>query len=156
MKRMIQITIAAFLILLSACFPQAQLETAATPAPTATMEVVEEDELILITPAPTPTPEPPTPTPEPTPTPTPSPSPTPEPTPEPSGLIGWSTGGFVPREEQTSTETEYIGENLHFTVTAVTDNELFRHKLTYYVTDIYCIVHSDYGSRYCTFLYFDF
>ncbi len=137
MKRILYILLPVLLILLCACFRQTPPEAAATPAPTAEPELIEEDELILITPVPTDTPEPPTPTPEPTPTPTPSPSPTPGPSPEPSGLIGWSVGGFVPREEQSSTETEYIGENLHFTVSAVTDHELFRHKLTYYVTDIY-------------------
>lgn len=101
------------------------------------VSTVEEDELTLITPVPTDTPEPPTPTPEPTPTPTPSPTPTPEPTPEPAGLIGWTQGGFVPREEQTRTETEYIGENLHFTVTRVFDDTSFKSEVTYYVTDIY-------------------
>ena len=139
MKRFILCLIISIALLLFACGSQLQAEAPApaTPEPTAVPEVIPEDVLVFITPEPTPTPEPPTPTPTPSPTPEPTPTPTPSPTPEPEGLIGWTEGGFVPREEQFATETEYAGENLHFTVSAITDNELFNHKLTYYVTDIY-------------------
>ncbi|MBR4905758.1 MAG: phosphodiester glycosidase family protein [Clostridia bacterium] len=136
MKRSILIIMFLFALFFCACGGLNSAVTS-TPAPTVSPEIIAEDELVFITPVPTDTPEPPTPTPEPTPTPTPSPSPTPTPTPEPEGLIGWVEGGFVPREEQFMTETEYAGENLHFTVSTITDDELFHHKLTYYVTDIY-------------------
>lgn len=118
----------------------ASTESPVSPAFSAAPTDVSEETLVLITPTPEPTPVPteePTPTPAPTPTPTPSPTPTPEPTPEPPGLIGWSQGGFVPREEQRFEENEYAGETLHVTVTKVVDNELVGRKLTYYVTDIY-------------------
>ena len=140
MKRFLQVFILISILLLLACKEQPAPEpvTESTPdATSAAASEIEEDLLVLITPAPTPTPEPPTPTPDPTPTPEPTPTPTPEPTPEPEGLIGWTAGGFVPREETVSTETEYISDNLHITVTKVVDNELVGRNLTYYVTDIY-------------------
>ncbi len=126
------------LLLICACGAQQQVETppAETPAatPVVTPEQVSEELLTLITPSPTPTPEP---TPTPSPTPTPTPVPTPAPTPEPEGLIGWSKGGFVPRAEKVQTETEYIGENLHVTVTTVVDDTAYKRRVVYYVTDIY-------------------
>lgn len=142
MKRLIQLL---FLISLSVlfcfCGSQGQVDSPVAsepePTPTAVSTIDAVDELVLVTPVPTDTPEPPTPTPEPTPTPTPSPTPTPEPTPEPTGLIGWTEGGFVPREEQTVTDTEYKGEKLHFTVSTVFDDTTFKSEVTYYVTDIY-------------------
>lgn len=136
MKRSISILFLLAALFLCACGGQNAAVTP-TPVPTASSEIIAEDELTFITPVPTDTPEPPTPTPEPTPTPKPTPTPTPSPTPEPEGLIGWAVGGFVPSEEKFMTETEYAGENLHFTVSTITDNELFNHRLTYYVTDIY-------------------
>lgn len=136
MKRSILIIMLLAALLLCACGGQNAAEMPSSPAP-ATPEIIGEDELVYISPVPTDTPVPLTPTPEPTPTPTPAPTPTPSPTPEPEGLIGWSIGGFVPREEQFVTETEYAGENLHFTVSTIKDDELFNHPLTYYVTDIY-------------------
>lgn len=128
--------IAASLLAICACGAEKQAEAVPTPAPTPveTPEPIVEDELTLVTPTPSPTPEP---TPTPSPTPTPTPTPTPEPTPEPTGLIGWSEGGFVPQAEQTQTETEYISENLHVTVTTVEDETTFNKRVTYYVTDIY-------------------
>ncbi|MDO4835675.1 MAG: phosphodiester glycosidase family protein [Clostridia bacterium] len=131
MKRLLTLICITVLLLLCACIGQKEAEITPSAVPEPVPTAVGEDELVLVTPEPTPTPEPPTPTPEPT------PSPTPEPTPEPDGLIGWTEGGFVPKEETVVGETEYIGENLHFTVTTVVDNELFGHRLTYYVTDIY-------------------
>ena len=129
--------IAIILFCLCACHLPNGDVSVSTETPEPESPAVVEEELTLVTPIPTDTPEPPTPTPTPTPTPEPTPSPTPTPTPEPSGLIGWSEGGFVPREQTVVTDTEYIGENLHFTVTTIVDNELFGHRLTYYVTDIY-------------------
>ncbi len=136
MKRILTGCILLLAMLFCACV-QPPAETAPGSDLLTTPEIIAEDELVLITPVPTDTPEPPTPNPEPTPTPEPTPSPTPTPTPEPDGLIGWSIGGFVPREEQAFTDTEYVGESLHCTVSTVVDNELFGHKLTYYVVDIY-------------------
>lgn len=136
MKRIVLSFIVAILLIICACGEQKQAETQ-PPVPTAEPEIIPEDELILITPAPTDTPVPPTPTPTPTPSPTPTPEPTPSPTPEPEGLIGWSKGGFVAREDRFSTETEYVGENLHFTVTTVDDETSFLSRTRYYVTDIY-------------------
>ncbi len=126
-------------LLLFACGSDHKDEPVFTPEPvvTAAPTPEAEDELTLITPVPTPTPEPPTPTPVPTPTPTPSPTPTPEPTPEPEGLIGWTKGGFVPKEEQISNEEEYIGENVHITVKTVYDETTYPRRVTYYITDIY-------------------
>ena len=131
MKRTLFIIVLLSVLLFDACSGPQTVESTPEPIVTIEPEPVVEEELTVVTPEPTATPEPPTPTPEPTPTPTPSP------TSEPEGLIDWSVGGFVPREEQTVTDTEYVGENLHFTVSTVSDNELFHHKLTYYVVDIY-------------------
>jgi exopolysaccharide biosynthesis protein len=137
MKRTLLIVMLVCALICAACGGQNSSGPTPEPVQTAEPDPIAEEELTLVTPEPTPTPVPPTPMPEPTPTPEPTPEPTPSPTPEPEGLIGWSVGGFVPREEQVRNETEYIGENLHFTVSTVTDNDLFRHKLTYYVVDIY-------------------
>ena len=106
-----------------------------TAAATETPITVEEDEIRLIATA---TPEPTeVPTPEPTDTPTPSPVPTDTPTPEPEGIIGWSTGGFVSREEMSCTEEEYVSDKLHFTVTKYEDAETYARRVTYFVTDLY-------------------
>lgn len=148
MKRLLSIAVLLLAILLfSSCEKPSVGQTPPSEAdasPVLTASPVpspQEDTLTLITPVPTDTPIPATPSPSPIPSPTPSPSPTPEPTPaptpEPSGLIGWTEGGFVPASEQTKTETEYIGENLHFTVTTVQDKTTFSGRVTYYVTDIY-------------------
>ncbi|MBQ1821257.1 MAG: phosphodiester glycosidase family protein [Clostridia bacterium] len=141
MKRFISTVLILFAaVLVFACHAQSSPE-ASVPTPGAASKPVStpegEDTLEYITPVPTDTPEPQTPTPSPTPSPSPTPTPTPSPTPEPDGLIGWTKGGFVPREETSSTETEYTGENLHFTVTTVEDETTYKGRVTYYVTDIY-------------------
>lgn len=102
-----------------------------TQLPVSTPALVEED-VSAVTPVPI-EPE----TPQPTETPTPSPVPTDTPTPEPEGLIGWSEGGFVPREEMRQTETEYVSDKLHFTVTKVFDKDTYSRAITYFVTDLY-------------------
>lgn len=63
--------------------------------------------------------------------------PTATPEPEPDGLIGWSVGGFVNREDTVKTESEYVSDKLHFTVTRVYDTEHFTRKVVYFVTDLY-------------------
>ncbi len=146
MKRIIPAAALLMLIpFMLGCNPDTDLPSETVEAPTAQPVVTaeppaQEDVLIVITPSPSPTPEPtevPTPTPEPTPTPTPTPAPTPSPTPEPEGLIGWTAGGFVPREEAYEDEDEYVSDNLHITVKKVVDNETYGKKLTYYIADIY-------------------
>lgn len=104
----------------------------ATPeAPAATPIAAEQDEVVFIaTQAPTPEASA-------TPTPEPTEAPTEVPTPEPEGLISWSKGGFVPREEASRTETEYVSDQLHFTVTTVFDKDHFDRDVTYFVTDLY-------------------
>ena len=101
-------------------------EATATPAP-----ISEQEEIITL--------ETPEPSMAPTQAPTvePTEEPTPSPTPEPDGLIGWTVGGFVPREETTRTETEYVSDTLHFTVTTVIDKDHFDRDVTYFVTDLY-------------------
>lgn len=99
------------------------------PEPSDPADIVE-----AVTPAPTPVP---TPIPSPTPSPTPTPTPTPSPTPEPDGLIGWSIGGFVPAEDASRTEEEYVSERLHITVSKVFDTETYGKNVTYFITDVY-------------------
>lgn len=112
-------------------------ETAAPTAPTQQSEVlpsqVAEDELTVITPSATDAPTLP-----PTPEPVETPEPTEAPTPEPEGLIGWSEGGFVPREERKQEELTYVSDNLNVTVTKYTDDkERFSDLVVYFVADIY-------------------
>ena len=103
-------------------------------APATQIEVIEENIDVVATETPIPTEIP---TPEPTDTPTPSPVPTETPTPEPDGLISWSKGGFVQREEKSCTEEEYVSDKLHFTVSKYHDEQTFSKSVTYFVTDLY-------------------
>ena len=73
----------------------------------------------------------------PTAAPTVTPEPTATPVPEPEGLIGWSVGGFVDRENTVHTETEYISDKLHITVTKIYDHDRFTRYVTYFVSDVY-------------------
>ena len=70
-------------------------------------------------------------------TPTDTPEPVEAPDPGPDGLISWTAGGFVARENMTVTETEYVSDKLHFTVSTVYDTEHFTRPVTYFVTDLY-------------------
>ena len=123
--------VAAIALVLGCSLTQKTVET--TPAPT--MPPLETpDTVIDLTPVPT---EVPTPIPTPTPSPTPTPTPTPSPTPEPDGLIGWSIGGFVPKEETTLTEDSFVNDRMHITVTKYTDTEHYSGTVTYFVADVY-------------------
>lgn len=130
-------------MLLAACGNNADAPVAeATPDAAATQAAalpsdVAEDELTVVTPSAT---EAPTtlPTLPPTPEPVETPEPTEAPSPEPSGLIGWSEGGFVPREETKQEEFTYRSDNLNVTVTKYVDNkERFSDLAVYFVADIY-------------------
>lgn len=134
MKRTLKAIIGAGLVLLLIGCSFTNQEAAATPSPTP--EPSDTPDIVVdITPAPTAVP---TPAPTPVPSPTPTPSPTPSPTPEPEGLIGWSVGGFVPKEETTMTEDAYVSDQIHITVRKVFDEETYEKKnVTYFVTDVY-------------------
>jgi exopolysaccharide biosynthesis protein len=94
---------------------------------------IAEDELSFETPVTTEAPTLP-----PTPEPVETPEPTEAPTPEPEGLIGWTEGGFVPREEMSQDAFSYKSDYLNITVTKYVDNkERFSDLAVYFVADIY-------------------
>ncbi len=126
----IWIAVCAVLLLIGCGVQTASSPTPAPPAATMALE----DVAVEITPIPT---VPATPIPTPTPSPTPSPTPTPTPTPEPDGLIGWSVGGFVPKEETSKTDDSYVSDRVHITVNKVTDTEHYVGTVTYFVVDVY-------------------
>ena len=126
------ILLVASILLLVGCSGVTQT-VEATPSPVP-IPSDAHDTVVEITQAPT---EVPTPIPTLTPTPTPSPSPTPSPTPEPDGLIGWSTGGFVPVEDASSSDEEFTNDRVHITMSKVTDEEHDKGNVTYFIADIY-------------------
>jgi len=141
MKRLEKLFVVCIaLMMLFACVQSQNTPVAeATPdiVPTQQTDVlpsnVTEDELTVDTPAVTEAPTLP-----PTPEPVDTPEPTEAPTPEPSGLIGWSEGGFVAREDMRQDEFTYKSDNLNVTVTKYEDKkERFSDLAVYFVAEIY-------------------